>query len=85
MPTRIRGVVRSADGRPLPGARVAFVEGPVALPDVAALSAEDGRFTLTAPARGRYRIAAFADDAPAMETVVDVDGPEAEVELRPRS
>jgi hypothetical protein len=57
----IRGTVLTGSGEPLSGARVYFVRGPVTLPDIAALTAEDGSFVLSAPAAGEYQIGAAAD------------------------
>jgi hypothetical protein len=62
-PGLIRGVVVAADGRPVAGARVFFRAGPGSLPDIAALTGEDGAFALTAPREGTYEVAAAADDA----------------------
>ncbi|MBF6049385.1 hypothetical protein GO001_30055 [Streptomyces sp. NRRL B-1677] len=53
----IRGTVRDAAGAPVAGARVAFTDGPVPLPDVAAVTDGEGRFALTAPAAGTYTLA----------------------------
>jgi hypothetical protein len=41
----------------VPQARVSFLAGPVPLPDVAALTDNDGTFALTAPVAGEYVIA----------------------------
>jgi len=60
-PTIITGTVRDLAGHPVAGARIAFVEGPVPLADIAALTAADGTFSLTAPVAGIYRIACHAD------------------------
>ncbi len=57
----IRGTVRDPAGRALAGARLAFVDGPVPLPDLALLSGADGAFSLAAPAPGTYRIACHAE------------------------
>lgn len=66
----IAGVVRDAGGRPIPGARVLFREGPVALPDTAALADQSGAFSLAAPAPGTYVVVAAADGfSSAVETV----------------
>ena len=57
----ISGVVRDSRGQPVAGARVSFAEGPVPLPDIAALTGDDGSFVLSAPAPGTYRIDCYAD------------------------
>lgn len=56
MPEVIHGFVRDRGGRPVEEARVSFISGPVPLPDVAALTAPDGTFQLTAPVPGDYSI-----------------------------
>lgn len=40
-----------------------LTEAPVAVPDVAGLTGTDGRFVLSAPAPGRYRIGVRAGEA----------------------
>jgi uncharacterized GH25 family protein len=55
-PSPIFGVVLDPSGKPVPNARVSFTRGPVALPDIAAVSDPNGRFSLTAPAPGAYSI-----------------------------
>ena len=82
-PGVIRGVVVDADGRPVAGARVSFRSGPGPLPDIAALTARDGSFAVSAPAAGTYQLAAFGDEgAPASVTVTVALGETATVELR---
>jgi len=71
-PAVIRGTVLTDSGEPLGGARVYFVRGPVALPDIAALTAEDGSFVLSAPAAGDYQIGAAADGFAPSEASVRV-------------
>lgn len=63
-PTVIAGVVVDAEGNPVEEARVYFVEGPVPLPDIAALTDSSGRFALSAPISGTYRLG-VAFDGPA--------------------
>ena len=55
-------VVRDTRGHPLVGARVFFLEGPVSLPDIAALTDETGACSLSVPMAGNYRIRCVADD-----------------------
>ena len=57
----ITGVVRDASGTPVPGAHVLFTEGPQPLPDIAALTDAEGRFSLSAPTTGVYRLTCRAD------------------------
>ncbi len=52
----IAGVVVDAEGNPIEEARVYFVEGPVPLPDIAALTDSSGRFALSAPVSGTYQL-----------------------------
>lgn len=60
-PGLISGVVRDRGGEPVPGARVYFKDGPVPLPDIAAMTDERGAFSLPAPAAGTYKIECSAD------------------------
>jgi hypothetical protein len=53
---RITGVITGPDGQPVEDAAVLFISGPVPLPDIAQLTGPDGRFLLTAPARGVYSL-----------------------------
>jgi hypothetical protein len=55
-PAEISGVVVDARGDPVEEARVYFVEGPVSLPDIAALTDSNGHFALSAPVPGTYVI-----------------------------
>ena len=55
-----RPIVRSMTVA-MPAVRVSFVAGPAALPDIAALTDNRGRFTLSAPAPGDYTIQCVAD------------------------
>lgn len=76
-PTIIEGVVRGSGGEALAGAGVYFVSGPVPLPDIAALSNDDGTFELTAPASGLYRVGARAEGYAPGEVEVSVTRPAA--------
>src|ERR671915_2437319 len=55
-PPVVAGMVVDAKGNPVEGARVYFVEGPVPLPDIAALTNSNGRFALSAPTSGTYQL-----------------------------
>ncbi|MEV0122243.1 carboxypeptidase-like regulatory domain-containing protein [Streptomyces sp. NPDC050703] len=57
----ITGVVRDASGTPVAGARVLFTDGPRPLPDIAALTDAEGRFSLGAPSPGSYTLVCRAD------------------------
>lgn len=56
----ISGLVRDSDGKPVPNARVSFVESPVPVPDIAALVDNYGAFTISAPVPGDYTIEVMA-------------------------
>lgn len=58
----IRGIVTSRGGGPIEGAAVVFVATPADVADVGALTGADGSFVLSAPARGRYRIAVRSEE-----------------------
>jgi hypothetical protein len=82
--TVVRGTVRDAAGKPVAGARVFFASGPVPVPDVAAVTDAEGRFALSAPAAGTYRIECHAEGPGAATAMVTVPGAgETEIELRP--
>ena len=53
--TRIDGRSHLADDSPVIEARVFFGTTPVPMPDIAALTDEDGRFSLCTPAPGQLR------------------------------
>jgi hypothetical protein len=52
----ISGVVKDNNGNAISGARVSFVSGPVPLPDIAALTDNNGTFVISAPVQGEYII-----------------------------
>ena len=56
----ITGHVTDPAGRPVPQARVLFAAAPVATPDIAALTDDDGAFALSAPSAGEYAVAVSA-------------------------
>ena len=60
-PIVVAGVVRGPGGAQLPLARVFIARGPVPVPDVAALTDAEGRFTLSLPATGSYEVACVAE------------------------
>ncbi|HKH48973.1 MAG TPA: carboxypeptidase-like regulatory domain-containing protein [Thermoanaerobaculia bacterium] len=70
--TRILGTVTGPNGAKIAEASVYFVEGPVALPDIAQLTDDEGRFRLAAPAPGTYRIGVRAPGFEAAEVTVEV-------------
>jgi protocatechuate 3,4-dioxygenase beta subunit len=71
----IHGRVLDARGRPVAGARIAWVSGPLALPDVALLTDAQGRFTLAAPQPGRYELRADSDTGSATAVVLAAGAP----------
>jgi hypothetical protein len=82
MPHLIRGVVRDPAGRPVASARAFLAGGPMAVPDVAALTDERGAFVLSVPSPGTWELRCDADGfSPAVERV-EVGGEAATVEMR---
>jgi hypothetical protein len=73
-PHLIEGRVVDAAGAPVPMARVFFVEGPVALPDVAALTGPDGAFRLSVPGAGSYTLGVRGDGRRPATATVEVGG-----------
>jgi len=85
-PSTIAGVVVDPRGIPVEEARVYFVEGPVPLPDIAALTDSSGRFALSAPVPGTYQIGVTSEGAAGLlqkTTTVEV-GEERGVDLEVR-
>ena len=70
----IRGAVHGADGVLVGGAVVTFTRAPVDVPDIAAVTGDDGSFVVAAPATGRYRLVVRADGYVPRELDVDVSG-----------
>jgi hypothetical protein len=58
---RIVGRAHLADDSPVTEARVFFGAAPVPMPDIAALTDDDGRFSLYVPAPGAYELVCHAD------------------------
>jgi hypothetical protein len=85
-PAEIAGMVVDAGGNPVEGARVYFVEGPVSLPNIAALTDSGGHFALSAPVSGTYVIG-VASEGPVglvQETTTVEVGEERRVDLEVR-
>lgn len=78
----IRGLVADADGKPISWATAVFMEGPVALPDIAAVTDDAGRFTVAAPAPGAYRVGFHAVAFEPAEVTVTVGDSDVDVECR---
>lgn len=57
----ISGVVKDNNGNAIPGARVSFISGPVPLPDIAAVTDNNGSFVISAPVTGDYVIEVVSD------------------------
>lgn len=66
----ITGVVEDVNGRPVPDATVYFTAGPAPYPDVAALSAADGSFTISVRNEGVYTLQCMTPDSRVAETPV---------------
>ena len=83
---RIEGRAHLADDSPVIEARVFFVTAQVPLPDIAALTDDDGRFSLHAPTPGAYELACHADGLETsvvpIEVVEDSESVEVDIELR---
>ena len=73
----ISGEVRDPAGKPVAGARVYFTGGPGSFPDMAALTDARGKFSLSAPSDGEYRVACAADGFAALERSAKVGGGQA--------
>lgn len=73
----LHGTVTDQSGRPVAGARVALAAGPAPVPDIAALTGDDGRFAFGVPAAGTYRVEAFGDPGHAATSVEVASGQEA--------
>lgn len=76
---QIRGTVVDADHDPVGWATVWFASGDHPTPDIAAVTDDEGRFILTAPAPGRYQIGCRAEGRDVVETAVDVTGGDVEI------
>jgi hypothetical protein len=72
--TIISGIVHDPIGRPIAQARVYFISGPAALPDIATLTNDKGVFALSTPSEGTYQIGIAADDFVPTSIMVTVKG-----------
>jgi hypothetical protein len=75
----IRGLVRGPDGSVLEGAVITTQGAPTEMPDIAAVTGDDGRFVLAAPVAGRYRLGVRADGH--TFEVIDIDVADADVSV----
>ncbi len=80
----ISGVVLDDQGKPVREARVAFASAPVAIPDIAALTNDEGAFTLSAPVPGRYAVQVAADGFAAASAEAIVGNTAAKLTVRLR-
>ena len=71
-PIVVTGVVRGPANDPVPQARVYIAGGPVPVPDIAALTDAEGRFTMSLPAAGTYEFACTAEAYMPSSTTVEV-------------
>lgn len=82
-PRIISGMVRDSKGQPVVDARVYFIDGPVAVPDIAVLTDMTGRFSLSAPTAGMYTLQCTADGFVAASVTVDItSGHHAHVDIQ---
>ena len=82
-PIIVAGVVRGPAGEQVVQARVFIARGPVPVPDIAALTDAEGRFTLSFPVQGSYEVACVAEEyAPSSTTIEVTDDRNLQVELR---
>ena len=68
----IEGVVREKRGGRVAGAQLYFIEAPVPMPDIAAMTNSAGEFALSVPSPGRYRIGCSSMAHAAQEIAVEV-------------
>lgn len=87
VPRTIRGVVLSENGQPAADVVVGLASGPVPLPDIAAVTGEQGDFILAAPAVGQYVVTVSYPDGRQESRTLDVAAEDTEValEVRPGS
>lgn len=82
-PNIIYGVVSDNSGLPIAGARIYFIDSPVALPDIAVLSDDNGQFSLSVPAAGNYQIGCAADGFSSSTATINVaSGLEAHINIK---
>ncbi|MFD1212986.1 carboxypeptidase-like regulatory domain-containing protein [Arthrobacter sp. GCM10027362] len=82
-PYVISGTVHDAEQDPVAGARVYFTGGPTPMPDIAAVTDQAGRFSLSVPAPGTYTIECSADGyAPAARSIEVTGSQEVTLELQ---
>ena len=70
----VRGKVIGPNGEPVREAAIYFVSAPVNMPDVAQLTDDQGQFTLSLSAAGRYVIGVSSDDWGTAQSPVEIRG-----------
>ena len=81
-PGIISGRVRGPTG-PVEDARVFFLAGPEPLPDIAALTDSNGKFSLAAPSSGNYQIQVVADGfSPKAVSAIVTEGITVNIEIK---
>lgn len=73
-PSVVYGTVYDPAGNPVAGARVYFTDSPFAMPDIAALTDGEGKFSLSVPADGTYGLECNAEGFSTKSTAVSVAG-----------
>jgi Carboxypeptidase regulatory-like domain len=81
----VSGRVLDAQGEPVSGARVFVLKAPGPVPDIALLTGDDGRFTLSLPMPGRYELACDSDVHGTTSAPVEVGASHATLDLQYRS
>lgn len=81
-PHTISGRVQEANGQPAIGARIYFLNAPVAVADMAIVTDQNGRFTLPAPASGTYQVGCTADGFAPAAVTVEVSDKDVQVEIK---
>lgn len=81
-PGVITGTVTDAEGSPLADIAVSLREAPVPVPDIAALTGQDGSFALAAPSTGRYTVVATGPAGDSAEASVELAAGEATADVR---
>jgi hypothetical protein len=79
--TVIEGRTWSREHGPVVEARVYFTEAPVALPDIAALTDGDGRFSLFVPVPGKYTLECSAEGFLVATVTINVTGEKSRIDL----
>ncbi len=78
----VSGQVLDALGQPVSGAHVFVREAPGPAPDIALLTGDDGRFTLSLPGLGCYELACYSDALGTTSAVVEVGASNAALTLQ---